>query len=729
MSQAQQPLETTGQLRRLFRSCRIALVGASDTSRFMKQVVQNNQELDYAGQISMVNPRHEQALGQRCYPRLSALPQVPDSAVISVPAQAVPAIVDEGLELGIRSFVVHSAGFAEHGPAGVRRQAALRDSCLAAGAALIGPNCMGAISLGDGVALSGMPLPLDMTPGHIGVVAQSGSAATALTNSGRGLRFSYVVSSGNEAVTTTEDLITFLIEDPGTRLILAFTEAFRQPRRLVDVGRRALAAGKPIVLLKTGMTARSSQIARSHSGALAGSAEAHIAAMELAGIIRVDDFDEMVETAVLLSSVPAPPARARTAIFTNSGGETSLTADVAEATALELASYSPATAARLRQVFELTGDVQATNPMDSGMGSVSSMPFRDRLRIALELYLADPGIDVIVFAIDLNRRTSPAAGAVDGLAVLTSVARAGSKVFAVLSHTTSGGIDEQVVAGVREAGLPVLLGTRQALLAIRHLGEYGRAVRSADPPRERDPGRVSDLLPLARPATVIGELDMHRVLEEYGIAHAAAGLATSPAQAAALGDRLGYPVVMKVVSPDIVHKSRAGGVRTDVADRRSAESAYHDILKTVAAARPEAQLDGVMVAAQVAPGEEFIVGARDDRDFGPVLVFGRGGVRVEELREFATAVAPLTDDRAAELYARVAGRNGTPGTPGRDHREAAVIAALTRFSQLAADAEGLYDEMEINPLVVSATGAVAVDVRMLPAIAQPADGTQPAGPD
>jgi acetate---CoA ligase (ADP-forming) len=721
--------QPNGQLSRLFRSSHIALVGASDTSRFMRQIVENNEQLGYTGQTSMVNPRHEQALGRRCYPRLSALPQVPDSVVISVPAMAVPAIVDEGLELGIRSFVVHSAGFAEHGSAGEHWQAALLDSCQAAGAALIGPNCMGAISLSDGVALSGMPLPLEVTPGHIAVVAQSGSAATTLTNSGRGLRFSYVVSSGNEAVTTTEDLITFLIEDPDTRMILAFTEGFKQPRRLVEIGRQALAAGKPIVLLKTGMTVRSSQIARSHTGALAGSAEALVAAMEVAGISLVRDFDEMVETAVLLSSVPKPPARARTAIITNSGGETSLTADVAEATGLELASYSPTTATRLREVFELPGQVQATSPMDSGMGSVSSVPFRERLRTALELWQADPGVDVIVFAIDLNRRASPAAGAVDGLAVLTSVARGSGKVFAVLSHTTSGGIDEHVVTDVRAAGIPVLLGTRQALLAIRHLGEYGRAVRSARPLPERDPSRVRAVLPLAPPAAVVGELGMHPVLDEYGIAHPAAALATSAAQAAAIGDRLGYPVVLKVVSPDIVHKSRVGGVVTGVEDRPSAESAYSHILQVVAAARPQARLDGVMVAARAGPGEEFILGARDDRDFGPVVVFGRGGVHVEELREFATALAPLTEERAGELYASIVGRDAAPGTADRDDTRRAVIAALIRFSQLAADAEGLYDEMEINPLIVSATGAVAADARMLPTIAQTAGDTRLVRPD
>jgi acyl-CoA synthetase (NDP forming) len=709
-----EPEPVTARLRKLFRPSHIALVGASDTSRFMGQVVQANEELRYTGQISLVNPRHAEVLGRRCWPSLSALPAVPDAVVISVPSAHVPGIVAEGLELGIRSFVVHSAGFAEHGELGAERQAALKAACASAGAVLIGPNCMGALSLTDGVALSGMPLPADTTAGQIGIIAQSGSAATALMNSGRGLRFSYVVSSGNEAVTTTEDLIEFLADDPGTRLILAFTEGFRQPRRLVEAGRRALAARKPVILLKTGMTARSSLIARSHSGALAGSAEAHIAAMEQAGIIRVSDFDEMVETAVLLSHVADPPSRSRSAIFTNSGGETSLTADVAEATGLAVASYSASTAARLREVFELTGDIQATNPMDSGMGSVSTVPFRQRLRTALELYDADPGIDVIAFGIDLNKRTLPAAGATDGLAVLQDVAAGSGKVFAVISHVTSGGLDEAVAAGVQEAGIPVLLGTRPALLAIRHLGEYGHALTAADPPTARDPDRARRLLPDAGPGAVLGELEMGNVLDDYGIAHSEAALATSPEQAVAIAGRLGYPVVMKIVSPDIVHKSRAGGVRTGVADAGGVASAFAGILASVAAASPHARLDGVLVARQYPAGQEFFVGARSDRDFGPLVIFGRGGLRVEELRQFSAGLAPVTPERAAELCARVVAPAAADGPdPCLATQLSSIVPVLVQFAQLAADAEGLYDEMEINPLLVSATGAVAVDVRMV----------------
>lgn len=715
LAPAQRPASpVSAQLTRLFRSSHLALVGASDTSRFMGQAVGSNEQLNYAGHLSLVNPRHAEVLGRRCWPSLSALPEVPDAAVISVPAAHVPDIVAEGIELGIRSFVVHSAGFAEHSALGAERQASLRSMCEQAGAVLIGPNCMGALSLTDAVALSGMPLPFDITAGDIGVIAQSGSAATVLMNSGRGLRFSYVVSSGNEAVTTTEDLIEFLVGDPGTRMILVFTEGFRQPRRLVEAGRAALAAGKPVILLKTGMTARSSQIARSHSGALAGSAEAHIAAFEAAGIIRVDDFDEMVETAVLLSQVADPPAQCRTVIFTNSGGETSLTADVAEATGLAVASYSEHTAARLREVFELTGTVEATNPMDSGMGSVSSVPFKDRLRTALNLYDADPGIDVIVFAIDLNRRTAPAAGATDGLAVLTSVAASSRKTFAVISHLTAGGIDDEVAAGARSAGIPVLLGTRQALLAIRHLGEYGRARRSAEPARDRDPARARRVLQAGQPGAVLGELDLHAALDDYGIPRSAAALAHSAAQALAIAEEIGYPVVMKVVSPDIAHKSRHGGVRTEIADGPAATAAYTSILDAVAASSPGARLEGVLVARQLPEGEEFFLGARADRDFGPVVLFSRGGVAVEELRSFAAGLAPLTPDRASELYARVLNLESAPGT-GLDvaKRRPDIVPILAKFAQLAADAEGLYDEIEINPLLVSATNAVAVDARIV----------------
>jgi acetate---CoA ligase (ADP-forming) len=704
---------TPDRVRQLFQPSHVALVGATEKSRFMHQLLLGNSELRYQGRISMVNPSRSEVFGQPCWPRLSALPDAPDAVVISVPGIHVPGIVTEGIELGVRSFVVHAAGFAERGREGEQRQAEIHHACAEAGAVLIGPNCMGALSLVDGVALTGMPLPFDPSAGPIGVVAQSGSAATAIMNSGRGLRFSYVISSGNEAVTTTEELIEFLVQDEHTRVILTFTEGFRQPRRLVEVGRKALAAGKPLIVLKTGMTARGGRIARSHSGALAGSAEAHIAAFERAGIVKVDDFDEMVETAVLLSEVPDPPARSRTAIFTNSGGETSLTADLAEATGLELASYSEHTAARLHDDFELAADVQATNPMDSGMGQGSGRPFTERFRLALDLFDADPGVDVIGYGIDLNNRTAPAAGAVDGLAVLRAAAAEGSKVFLAVSHVTSGGLDESVVSSMRGTGIPVLVGTRQALLAIRHLGEYGRARRSPEPPGSRDPARARMVLPSGQPGSVHGEMSLQRALDEYRIPRADAGLAITPDDATVLAGRLGYPVVLKIVSPDVVHKSQVGGVRTALTDAESVRHAYGMIRAAVAGAQPAAAIEGVLVARQYGAGLEFLLGARADPDFGPIVLFGRGGTQVEQNRKFTTALAPLTADQAEHLCRRII----TPDLLAEFGSQSSEVLAdiaqiLTNFAQLAFDAEGLYDEIEINPLVVTADGAVAVDARI-----------------
>lgn len=716
MSQAetQRVASTTEQIRRLFQPRHVALVGASENSRFMRQLMLNNAELRYGRRVSMVNPRHREVFGRPCYPRLGELPEEPDAVVISVPGTFVPQIVSEGLGLGVRSFVVHAAGFAERGAAGLIRQATIQRECAAVGAVLIGPNCMGALSLVDNVALTGMPLPFDATAGPVGIIAQSGSAATALMNSGRGLRFSYVVSSGNEAVTTTEDLIEFLVEDDSTHLILAFTEGFRRPDRLVEVGRKALAAGKPVIVLKTGMTARGSAIARSHSGALAGSAAAHVAAFERAGIIKVDDFDEMVETAVLLSQVPDPPAQARVAVFTNSGGETSLTADIAEATGVAIASYSERTAARLHETFEIADGVQATNPMDSGMGQGSKLSFTERFGIALDLFDVDPGIDVIGFGIDLNRRTAPAAGAVDGLAVLQRAAVKGRKVFVVISHVTSGGLDEPLVASLHGTGIPVLVGTRQALLAIRHLGEYGRAVRAGEPASDRDQARALRVMPAAQAGAVYGELSLQAAFDEYGITRAEAVLATSADEAVAAADRFGYPVVLKIVSSDIAHKSRVGGVRTGLADPASVAKAHAAILAAVADACPRARLDGVLVARQHAGGREFLLGARADKDFGPVIVFGRGGLHVEQTRIFTTALAPLSPADARELCRRIIAPDmlAAFGVTA-EQRFSDLTRTVTNFAQLAADAEGLYEELEINPLAMTPDQVVALDARIV----------------
>lgn len=674
----------------------VALVGASDRNPFAMRLVRNMAQLGFPGELLFVNPQRERVFETTCYPNVEALPSAPDCVAISVPAASVVGVVDAGLRLGVRAFVVNSNGFAEAGAEGQVLQAALEARCRQAGASLIGPNCMGLVNPRARVATFGAPLPLDLMPGPVGVVSQSGSVAAALLNAQRDVGFSIVLSTGNEAVVSAEDAIEQLLADVDTRIVVAFVETLRQPRRFIELARRARSIGRPMVVLKVGTSDRGAHAAFSHTASLAGSARVHAAAFRAAGVMQVFDLDELIETVELLAHVRHWPRGGRTALLGISGGQLALAADIASAVGVEL----PA----------LDGD---GNPLDVGATFTTHGPLDEIIASRVAGLANDPSVDIVAVAQDAQRSLNPEQVPLYRQ-VANGAARGAARVAkpVVLFTNVSAGLHDDVVDGARAAGLPLLQGARPSLQALRHLGWYGSLPELAPPSYRADPSRFRRVIDQARGH--LGEAVATQILAAYAIPITREGVAEGPAAAVALANAIGYPVVLKLVSPDVEHKSDVDGVCLGLTSDDQVQAAYAQIVAAVARHQPSARVAGMLVSEHLEPGVELIVGVQHDPQFGPIVLVGLGGVLVEVLDQVAVGCVPLSADDARALLAAFPGAAVLRGSRGRPPADVeAAVDVLVKVSQLALDSDGVLAELDINPLIVGADGCKVADARLL----------------
>lgn len=683
---------------------RIALVGASDRSRFTANLLAANDALGFEGEIFLVNPRRDTVLGRPAVHSLSDIGGDPlDCAVLSVPNRAVAESLSEALSAGVKAVVMHSSGFAEAGGDGAAAQAEMASLCRQAGVGLIGPNCIGMVSYPSRVCLSGASVRTDVPAGSVGFVTQSGAVGILAMHSGRQLRFSHVISTGNEAVNTAEDFISWLVEDPNTEVIGAFIEQVRDPEKFIAAATAAKSAGKPIVMLAAGRSDAGRRAALSHTGALVGSARALAALCRRLGVIVVEDFDELFETLVLFSTVAERPRGPRTAFAGLSGGEASVLADTAEAVGLPL-SRPPGAAPEgpLRQ-----------NPIDLAVLLGAGETYDEVLDRSLRLLHDDDGTDQICLAQDVPSGYSEGLLAYiePFLAAVEAENRPGRKPVVLVS--ASGGTHPTVYRRAEAAGLPVLEGLRPSLAALRNLGDF--AAEASRPPYVRpraDPVRRARIAELAaRPSS-------HQLVSElasmYRIERPSERLARSEPETVQAAVEIGFPVVVKAVSSRLAHRSDIGAVRLSIQTPAEAAQGYRAVVGAAEAHVGADAIEGVAVACQVS-GPELYVGLRWDRDFGAILAVALGGLYVElhpELVELR--VPPASQAEATEMARglRIAAVLDRFRGSRRDHT-AGFAKVLMGLSDLAADAAGVLDTVEINPLILSdELGPVAADLKV-----------------
>ena len=696
----------------------VALVGASARAGSVgATVLANLVSGGFGGEIWPVNPKYGELLGLQVFPDVSRLPRAPALAVVCTPAATVPGIVAQLGALGCRAVVVLSAGLDAPGPGGAALRQAMLDAARPYLLRILGPNCVGLLV--PGIGLNASFAPAAALPGRLAFVAQSGALVTAVLDWARERRigFSSFISLGDGTDVDLGDLLDYLAGDPGTDAILVYAETIHQARKFLSAARGA-ARAKPTVIVKAGRAPEAARAAFSHTGALAGADLVVDAALRRAGMLRVHTTAELFDATAMLAHRLRPGA-GRLAILTNGGGPGVMATDALADAHGTLARLSDATLARLDE--GLPSNWSRGNPVDI----VGDAPAA-RYRHALEALLASPDADAVLL-IHAPTAIVPAA---EVARVLLPLLRAAAKP--VLCCWLGGASVAEARRLCLDAGLPLFDTPEEAVRAFMQLIDYGRnqallmqvpaAGRLAPPDRVAARAHVGRLM--AAGCLSVGEADAKQLLACYGIASVATELVPDEVDALAAARRIGYPVALKIVSPDIPHKSDVGGVVLDLNDAQALSAAAARMRERVRALRPEARLFGFTVQAMARRPQalELIVGLSLDPVFGPVVLFGQGGVAVEANADQAVGLPPLNRVLARDMISRTRVARllaGFRDTPPADLE--AVCDVLVRVGQMAADLPELC-ELDINPLLADSHGVLALDARMRLA---PADGADP----
>jgi acetyltransferase len=693
-----------------FNPSGIAIIGASTApAKLGFGVARNLAQSGYTGAIHFVNPKGGRLLERPVYPTIADVPDPVDLAVVIVAAPHVPRTLTEIGRRGIRAAIITSGGFRETGPEG----AALEEECLRVarehGIRLVGPNCVGLIDTHRPLDTTFLPPP-GPPPGDIAFISHSGAICAAVIDWARGQGFglSHLISLGNQIDVRETDTLSAVAADPHTRVITLYLEGVGDGRRFVRAARE-VTRHKPVIALKVGRYSSGRRAVASHTGALAGQESAYNAAFRRAGVIRANTSEELFDWAKALAWCPLPAGR-DVAVLTNAGGPGVTAADALESHGLNLATLSPDTEAALRAI--LPADASIRNPVDM-LAAATAGQYVDSLRILLD----DPGVHSIM--VILPPPPMESAGGVARALIPIIYAATKPVVIALMGER----MIQEAVEYFRAAHVPEYRFPERAASALAVLTERADKMRDddGDAPRltfaDIRPDEARRVLDGYR--AVAGDADflpfevVDDMLAAYGISVPRAMLATTADEAVDLAWQVGFPVALKVASPDIIHKTESGGVLLNLTGPDEVEEGFATVTVNARAAAPDARLDGVHVQRMVTSGQEVIVGALQDPQFEAMVMFGSGGVEVEGLRDVEFALAPLTKGDASGLLERTwAGRRlaGFRNLPPADRE--AVLEIIRRLGQLAADFPELA-EIELNPVRVlpEGQGAFAVDVR------------------
>ena len=689
----------------------VAIVGASPRENTLgNNVVVNLRRFGYAGRILPVHPSAPEVAGLPAYRAFAELPEPAECAVLAVPADKIAATLEEGAAHGLRAAVVFASGFAELGEEGRARQRELQALCARTGIVLCGPNCLGLVNVHKRVSLYSSGIPEGMRDGGLAVVSHSGSACIALSTLGR-FGLSYLVSVGNAAVLDVADYLEYLADDSETKTVALFIETLRDPAAFARAMRAMHDAGKSVVALKVGRSAKGAAASAAHTGSLAGNWDAYQAYFRRHGVIAVDDFDELAESVELALKVRAPPQGDGVAVIAVSGGETSLVADLAERADVRLPDLAPETVARLRTVLPAFGSIG--NPLDTTDRGVydAQNVYSGSIRALAD----DPSVSLIAVVQDCSPGLS-ARGANNYRRIAQTVADAAREIAkpVVFFNTAAGGMHAHVIEPFAGSGVAVMQGARASLLAIGRLLVHARFAPPAEPQTLAPALDWRDRLATGTPFT---ERESKAFLAAHGIAVTRETLARDATAAVQAATEIGYPVVLKIESPDLPHKTEVGGVRVGLADAAAVEAAFDEIMTAARRHAPAARLEGVLVQEMVSGGIELIAGLSRQEPFGMGIVAGAGGVLVELMRDTALDLCPIDNAEAHALLARTRASRLLQGYRGRPAGDAEAFAALlARLSQLGAAYGDLLEAVDLNPVAVlpPGRGALVLDALVIP---------------
>jgi len=684
----------------------VAVIGASSNpGKLSHGILKNLIQYGYPGGKYPVNPGAKEILGLTCYAGIQDVLDPVDLAVIILPSQAIAQVIRDCGSRGIKAAIIISGGFREVGESGLE----LEEECLKIASAhdirLIGPNCVGNMNMSNGLNttfIQGMPIK-----GGIGFLSQSGAVCGGIVDHilNKQIGFSHFISLGNEADVNETDIIEFLAEDKNTNVIAAYVESIRDGQRFIQVCRR-ISPQKPIVILKAGRSEAGAKAVSSHTGSLAGSQEAYSAAFKQAGAIEVFSVEDLLNVSLALDYLPLPAGN-RTAIITNAGGPAALASDSLAEYGLQLAQFNEKTRQTLRQ--NLTPAAQVANPVDM-LGGAEPRDYA----LALHQVLNDPGVDIAIPILVPQALVKPdeVAQAIADEAKITK-----KPVIACFMGLESIGKARVIL---HQNKVPMLdypekigkvLGSLIQYAQIQKTRKKEISLQIDDKRRQK----VKKIFENNNNQVIFGEADTRPILQEYGIPLVKGEMAKTRQKAVEIAHKMGFPVVLKIVSQYFLHKSEVKGIAINLKNQAEVLKAWDAIMEKAKIANPGAKVDGCMVEAMAEAGQEVILGMKRDASFGPVMMFGLGGIFVELFKDVAFRVAPIDKSDGIDMISETRAGvllKGYRGQPEADIE--AIVDCLLRLNQLAMDFPQIA-EMEINPLMVypKKMGVLALDCRIL----------------
>jgi acetyltransferase len=693
-------------LETFFNPKSVAIVGASQTKgKVGYEILTNIVAGGYEGKIFPVNHKAEIIENIKCYPTLEAIGEVPELVIVIIPAKFVPSIMKDCAKVGVKSVIIITAGFKEIGEQGHQLEQQITQIAKQAGIRIIGPNCLGLISPSSNLNASfAGDLP---KKGGIGYLSQSGALLAALLDiaNAHGIGFSKLISVGNKADIDELDLIEAFGEDPDTKVIAGYLENITDGNSFVEEAEK-ISHKKPIILIKSGSTSAGAKAASSHTGSLAGAETAYEAVFERAGVIRCNSIAEQFDYAQAFANQPLPNGN-RVAVITNAGGPGIMAADAIEKEGLTFAKLTEETRNKLAEVLPAAANIH--NPVD-----VLGDALADRYEFALDVVLDDPNVDAVLVLLTPQAMTESTATA----QAMTKILSKKDKKLVFASFIGANEVADAVDV-LRGSGIPQYDSPESAVKTIRTMVDYVKW-------RHR-PKRVIKLFPVNRRKveTIIerhlrnnirevGETEAKEILGAYGFVRPKGSICSTAEQAANVGQQLGFPVVMKIWSPDILHKSDVGGVKIGLKNAQEIMDAFDLMMYRIPKKMPEAEILGVLVQEMCRSGREVILGMHRDPHFGPLMMFGMGGTMVEVLKDVSFYPAPLTAEEARQMLVNTKTYQILQGVRGQKGVDIDTIAeGLQRLSQLVTEFPQI-QELDINPYVIGPEGtqAIAVDARM-----------------
>ncbi len=687
----------------MFNAKSVAVIGASETKGKIGYDLMTSLLNYYKGKIVPINPKGGEVLGLKAYKSIKEHGHV-DLAVIVIPSHLIPATVEDCGETGIKNIVVISAGFKEVDTEGARLENQLVEICKKYNIKLVGPNCLGIMDTYNDMNAS---FSSDIAhKGKISFMTQSGAIMAAILDYAdkKNIGFSRIVSLGNKAVINENDCMKDFMEDENTEVITAYLEGIVDGPGFINACRKA-SQKKPVLVIKSGTTSKGSEAVSSHTGTIAGSDSAYEAAFSQCGIIRVNSLDEMMDYSSALALSPLPKGN-KIAIITNAGGPAIMTTDAAIKAGLEIAELTTETKEKLNEGLPATASVK--NPVDV-LGDASP----ERYAFTLDTVLADPNVDGVIYLVTPQSVTDP-----EGIAQV-AIDHANKTEKPILCSFFGGTRFEGAEKLLAAKQVPNYLYPKRAVKSLKTLYDY-TIIREQEYPKspefDVDKNLVKNIIENAR------EKGMHTlglesldILKAYGIPTVGTAITKTTEETVKAAEEIGYPLVMKIVSPQISHKSDVGGIKLNLNNAQEVKEAYEDMMENIPLKEPEADLEGVQLQKMLSGGTEVIIGMVQDPTFGSMLMFGLGGIYVEVLEDVKFAIAPVNEGEAKDMIRQIKTHELLEGTRGDKPKDVDSIAdIILRISQLVTDFPEI-NEFEINPLMVfdEGDGSLAVDMRLM----------------